>query len=66
MMWFGWSDNALIYFYMCRKEPYASKVQKVVKGIQDTAGFDVVINRSPEGLLIIPEEMSRKNPQIYQ
>ncbi len=51
---------------MCRKEPYASKVQKVVKGIQDTAGFDVVINRSPEGLLIIPEEISRKNPQIYQ
>ena len=51
---------------MCRKEPYASKVQKIVKGIQDNAGFDVVMNTSPEGLLIIPEEISIKHPRIYQ
>ena len=60
------SDNVPIRIYIFRKKQYTTKVQKMVNVIRDTAGDDVLLKKSPQGQIIISEEILRKNPIIQQ
>ena len=65
IFWFS-SNNMPILIGIFRKKQYTTKVQKMVNVIRDTAGDDVLLKKSPQGQIIISEEILRKNPIIQQ
>ena len=51
---------------LSRKYEYEYKIIRLQKMIEREAGFSVVLERAPNGALIIPQELAKKVPNISQ
>ena len=59
-------DKYVTIFPLSRKYEYEYKIIRLQKMIEREAGVSVVLERAPNGALIIPQELAKKVPNISQ